>query len=261
MTPRWLYLPAAAALAFLTLPLLGIPLRVAWADLPALLTTPAALDALGLSLVTCLAATVVSVLLGLPLALLLARSDGPLAGVVRTLVTLPMVLPPVVAGLALLITFGRRGTVGAPLSALGIEIGFTTLAVVLAQVFVAMPYLVTSVEGAVRTAGFARERIAASLGASPTHTLLHVTVPVTAPALATGTALTFARALGEFGATITFAGALQGVTRTLPLEIYQVRELDTASALALSLVLVAVAAVTVALTAWLSRRTPRRGVA
>ncbi|MDO5533791.1 MAG: ABC transporter permease [Propionibacteriaceae bacterium] len=260
MTPRWLYLPASLAVAFLAIPLLGIPLRLAWADLPILLSGATAVDALRLSLATCLTATAISVGLGVPLALLLARNDGPVAGTVRTLVTLPMVLPPVVAGLALLITFGRRGTVGAPLSTLGIEIGFTTLAVVLAQVFVAMPYLITSVEGALRTAGFARERVAATLGASPTYALLHVTLPVMAPAVATGAALTFARALGEFGATITFAGALQGVTRTLPLEIYLVRELDTDSALALSLVLIVVAGLTVAVTSWLSRRAPRRGL-
>ena len=260
-TPRWLYVPAGLALALVVVPLLGIPARVPWAQLPALLSAESSRDALGLSLLTCVVATLLSTALGLPLAIVLARARGRWASWARTAVTIPMVLPPVVAGLALLITFGRRGTLGPTLSAFGIEIGFTTVAVVLAQVFVAMPYLVTSVEGALRTAGTDAERTAATLGASPTHTLTHVTLPLMAPALASGMALTFARALGEFGATITFAGSLQGVTRTLPLEIYLLREVDTDSALALALVLVVVAALVVALTGWLSRRTARRGAA
>lgn len=259
--PRWLLAPAALAVLFLAVPLLGIAARVPWGDLPALLTSRSSLDALGLSLLTCLAATALSLLIGLPLALVLARSNGRLAGVTRTLVTIPMVLPPVVSGLALLITFGRRGVLGAPLSVLGIEVGFSTVAVVMAQVFVAMPFLITAVEGALRTSGSSLEGAAASLGASPTHTLRRVTLPLLAPSIASGAALTFARALGEFGATITFAGSLQGVTRTLPLEIYMLRELDTDSALALALVLIIVAALTVAATGWFSRRTVRRGAA
>ncbi len=258
--PRWLLLPAGLAVAFVALPLLGLLVRVPFADVPTLLSSRSSLDALGLSLLTCLIATAISLLIGLPLALVLARSDGRLAGVVRTLVTIPMVLPPVVAGLALLITFGRRGVLGAPLSVLGIEVGFTTIAVVMAQVFVAMPFLITSVEGAVRASGSGYEGAAATLGASPTHALRRVTIPLLAPSIASGAALTFARALGEFGATITFAGSLQGTTRTLPLEIYMLRELDTDSALALSLVLIVVAGLTVAVTGWFSRRTVRRGI-
>lgn len=258
--PRWLLLPAGLALAFVVVPLGSVALRVPWDRLPTLLTARSSLDALGLSLLTCLVATLISVLLGLPLAVAVGRSDGRWAAAARTLVTVPMVLPPVVAGLALLITFGRRGTLGGTLSAFGIEVGFTTIAVVMAQVFVAMPYLVTSVEGALRTAGTGHEQVAATLGASPTYTLFRVTVPLMAPALASGAALTFARALGEFGATITFAGSLPGVTRTLPLEIYLLREVDTDSALALALVLIVVAALIVALTGWLSRRTTRRAV-
>ncbi len=258
--PRWLLLPAGLAVAFVALPLLGLLVRVPFADVPTLLSSRSSLDALGLSLLTCLIATAISLLIGLPLALVLARSDGRLAGVVRTLVTIPMVLPPVVAGLALLITFGRRGVLGTPLSVLGIEVGFTTIAVVMAQVFVAMPFLITSVEGAVRASGSGYEGAAATLGASPTYALRRVTIPLLAPSIASGAALTFARALGEFGATITFAGSLQGTTRTLPLEIYMLRELDTDSALALSLVLIVVAGLTVAVTGWFSRRTVRRGV-
>ncbi|HOB04869.1 MAG TPA: ABC transporter permease [Propionibacteriaceae bacterium] len=259
--PGWIRLPAAVAVLFLLVPLVGVAVRVPWAQAPSLLATPEARDALWLSLVTCLAATGVSLVLGLPLAVALARSHGRLAGAIRTLVTIPMVLPPVVAGLALLITFGRRGVVGATLSAWGIEVGFTTVAVVIAQVFVSMPFLITSVEGALRAAGGAYEEVAATLGASPMYTLRRVTLPLMLPAVASGAALAFARALGEFGATITFAGSLQGTTRTLPLEIYQVRELDTDSALALSLVLILVAALTVGLSGWVSRRTVRRGAA
>ena len=256
--PVWLQVPAALAVVFVTVPLLGVAVRIPWSRAHELLVTQAALDALRVSLVTCVAATVASLVIGLPLALILSRSDGRLGGVVRTLVTIPMVLPPVVAGLALLITFGRRGVVGSTLSAWGIEIGFTTVAVVMAQVFVSMPYLITSVEGALRAAGSGYEEVAATLGASPTYALRKVTLPMMLPAIAGGAALTFARSLGEFGATIMFAGSLQGTTRTLLLEIYMVRELDTDSALVLALVLIVVAALTVGFTGWLSRTTVRR---
>lgn len=257
--PRWLRVPAGVAVVFLVVPLVGVAVRVPWSRTLSLLVTPEAVDALRLSLITCLVATAISLVLGLPLAVLLARSQGRIAGAVRVVVTVPMVLPPVVAGLALLITFGRRGVVGSTLSAGGIEIGFTTVAVVLAQVFVAMPFLITSVEGALRAATGSYEEVAATLGATPTYALRRVTLPLLLPAVAAGAALTFARALGEFGATITFAGSLQGATRTLPLEIYQIRELDTDSALALSLVLIVVAGLTVGLSGWVSRRTVRRG--
>lgn len=259
--PRWVWLPGGAALAFLAVPLLGIAARIPWADAPALLAAPGSVAALRLSLTTCLASTALCLILGLPLALLLARSRGRWAGLARTLVTLPMVLPPVVAGLALLATLGRRGVLGQSLSAWGIEVGFTAAAVVIAQTFVAMPFLVTSVEGALRSAGRDYEDVAATLGAGPTTVLRRVTWPMMLPAVAAGTALSFARALGEFGATLTFAGSLQGVTRTLPLEIYLQREADTEAALALALVLIVVAALTVAATSWLSRRTTRRATA
>lgn len=251
--PRWAWAPFAIAVALLAVPVLGLLIRAPWARLPELLISERALDALGLSLVTCLLSTLLVLLIGTPTALVLARSPGRWARWVRTLVTVPMVLPPVVAGLALLTTLGRRGLIGQHLSVLGIEIGFTTVAVVVAQTFVALPFLVVSVEGAMRTAGGDYERAASYLGASPTRTFFTVTLPVLAPAIASGAALAFARALGEFGATLTFAGSLQGVTRTLPLEIYLLREGDTDLALALSVVLLAVAALIVGVSQRLGR--------
>ena len=238
--PKWALAPMALALTLLGLPLIGLLVRADWARLPELLMSERSLDALRLSLYTCLISTVFVLILGVPTALVLARTRGRWASAARTLVTVPMVLPPVVAGLALLTTLGRRGLVGQHLSALGIEIGFTTTAVIVAQTFV-----VVSLEGALRSSGQDYERAATYLGASPTRTLLTVTLPMAAPALASGTALSFARALGEFGATLTFAGSLQGTTRTLPLEIYLLRESDSDLALALSVVLLAVAGVVV----------------
>ncbi|RRD03453.1 molybdate ABC transporter permease subunit [Arachnia propionica] len=221
--------------------------RISWTRLPELLTTPGARDALRLSLVTCSLATVLVVVIGTPIALVLARSRAWWTSVVRTLVTVPMVLPPVVAGLALLVTFGRRGLIGTSLALLGVEIGFTTLAVVIAQTFVSLPFLVISLEGALRSTSGRHERVAANLGATPNRVFWRITLPLLSPALASGVALSFARALGEFGATLTFAGSLQGVSRTLPLEIYLLRESDPEIALALSLVLIAVAVLIVLL--------------
>ena len=246
--PRWVFVPAALAVLLIAVPVLGMLLRVPWADLPALVTSAASLDALALSLRTSVAATVLCVLLGVPLALVLARARLPGRRALRTVVLLPLVLPPVVSGLALLTTLGRRGLLGAQLEALGIDVAFSTAAVVIAQTFVSLPFLVISLEGAVRTAGRRYEDVAATLGARPTTVLRRVTVPLLLPALGSGTALAFARALGEFGATLTFAGSLQGVTRTLPLEIYLQRETDPDAALALSVVLIAVAAAIVLVT-------------
>ena len=243
--PRWILLPAAAGVALIALPVLGMLWRVPWAQLPELLTSPSALAALGLSLRTSLAATAVAVIVGLPLALVLAWTRIRGVRIIRTIVLLPLVLPPVVSGLALLTTFGRRGLIGQHLTVLGIDIAFSTTAVVLAQAFVAMPFLVISIEGAARTAGRRHEIIAATLGAPPTTVLRRVTIPLLAPALGSGTALAFARCLGEFGATLTFAGSLQGVTRTLPLEIYLQRETDPDAAIALSLILIVLAAILV----------------
>lgn len=251
--PKWAWAPFALGLAFLVVPLAGMVARVPWAELPSLLGSLEARQALGLSLLTCLVATAVSLLLGVPLALAMARLQGRWAVAVRTLVTIPMVLPPVVAGLALLSTLGRRGLLGQYLSVLGVEIGFTTAAVVCAQVFVAMPFLVIALEGALRADSGDYGSVAANLGASPTRVLLRVTLPMAMPALVSGTALTFARALGEFGATLTFAGSLAGSTRTLPLLVYLQREQDPDLALALALVLVVVALVVVAVSARFNR--------
>jgi len=159
----------------------------------------------------------------------------------RSLVLLPLVLPPVVGGIALIYTYGRLGLIGSYLEAFGIRIAFTTTAVVIAQTFVALPFLVLSLEGSLRTAGRRYEAVAATLGANPTTVLRRVTIPLVLPGLFSGAVLAFARSLGEFGATLTFAGSLQGVTRTLPLEIYLQRETDADAAVALSLVLVVVA--------------------
>ena len=239
--PRWVLLPAAVGLALVALPLVAIVLSVEWSRFPSLVTSESSREAILLSLRTSAAATGLCVLLGVPLALVLARSRGRAAAITRAVVLLPLVLPPVVGGLALLYAFGRRGLLGDRLQALGIEIAFSTTAVVLAQTFVALPFLVVGLEGALRTAGTRYEKVASTLGAPPTTVLLRITLPLVLPGLASGAVLAFARALGEFGATLTFAGSLQGVTRTLPLEIYLQRETDPDAAVALSVVLIVVA--------------------
>ncbi|MFI5062112.1 MAG: ABC transporter permease [Actinomycetales bacterium] len=240
--PRWVFALAVFGGLFVLLPLIALIARVDWAHFVPLVTSPSSLDALWLSLRTSLAATILCVILGVPMAAVLARV--PFAGqrVVRALVLLPLVLPPVVGGLALLYLFGRRGLLGGVL-----DVAFSTTAVVLAQTFVALPFLVLSLEGALRTAGTRYEAVAATLGARPSTVLLRVTLPLVLPALLSGAILSFARALGEFGATLTFAGSLEGVTRTLPLEIYLQRETDPDAAVALSLVLIVVAVVVVAI--------------
>jgi molybdate transport system permease protein len=245
--PRWIWVPAAAAALLVALPLLSLLTRVDWADLPGLLTSESSRAALWLSLRTSTAATVLCLVLGVPLALVLARSRFPGQGLVRSFVLLPLVLPPVVGGIALLATFGRRGLLGGTLDVLGLQIAFSTTAVVLAQTFVALPFLVVSLEGSLRTAGRRYEEVASTLGARPTTVLRRVSLPLVLPGLVSGAVLAFARALGEFGATITFAGSLQGVTRTLPLEIYLQRETDPDAAVALSLLLVVVAVAVIAL--------------
>ena len=247
MIPRWIYLPAAAGAAFVLLPLGAIVARVDWADFVDLITSEASKDALWLSLRTSAVATLLCVLFGTPMAVVLARTSFPGQGVLRSLVLLPLVLPPVVGGIALLYTFGRRGLLGHELDVLGISVAFSTTAVVMAQTFVALPFLVVSLEGALRTAGQRYEVVAASLGAGPTTVFRRVTLPLVLPGLLSGAVLAFARSLGEFGATITFAGSLQGVTRTLPLEIYQLRETDVDAAVALSLLLVVVAVLVIGL--------------
>jgi molybdate transport system permease protein len=245
--PRWLLVPAALGALFVLLPLVAIVARVDWGHFPALVTSSDSRQALWLSLRTSAASTLLCVLLGTPMAVVLARTSFPGQAVLRSLVLLPLVLPPVVGGLALLYTFGREGLLGHELDALGIRIAFSTTAVVLAQTFVALPFLVVSLEGALRTAGDRYDVVAASLGARPTTVFRRVTLPLVLPGLLSGAVLAFARSLGEFGATITFAGSLAGVTRTLPLEIYQLRETNPDAAVALSLVLVVVAVAVIGL--------------
>jgi molybdate transport system permease protein len=237
---------AIVGAVFVLLPLLGMAARVDWSQFGALVTSESSLAALWLSLRTSLLATGLCIVFGVPMALVLARTAFPGQQVLRSLVLLPLVLPPVVGGIALLATFGRRGLLGQTFEVLGMSIAFSTTAVVLAQAFVALPFLVLSLEGALRTGGTRFEEVAATLGARPAVVLRRVTLPLVAPALVAGAVLSFARALGEFGATLTFAGSLEGVTRTLPLEIYLQRETDPDAAIALSLVLVVVAVVVVA---------------
>ncbi|VEI15963.1 ABC transporter permease [Actinomyces viscosus] len=222
----------------IVLPLVGMGTRVSWGQLPQLLATPSARTALWLSLRTCVASTAACVVLGVPLALLLSRS-WPGVRLARVLAVLPMTMPPVVAGIALLSTLGNRGILGAQLRQWGLPIAFSTTAVVIAQVFVSMPFLVVTLEAALRSRDGRAETVARSLGAGPWRVLVQVTLPLAAPALARGTALALGRSLGEFGATIAFAGSKEGVTRTMPLAIYLEREKDTATSLALAAVLIA----------------------
>jgi len=243
--PRWIYLPAALGALFVVVPLIAVAAKVDWPHFWSLITSQSSTTALVLSLETAAASTALCVLLGVPMALVLARSDSRLVRLARPLILLPLVLPPVVGGIALLYAFGRLGLIGEYLSAAGIQIAFTTTAVVLAQTFVSLPFLVIALEGAARTAGADYEVVAATLGARPTAVWWRVSLPLLTPGLISGAVLAFARSLGEFGATLTFAGSREGVTRTLPLEIYLQRESDPDAAVALSLLLVAVAAVVV----------------
>jgi molybdate transport system permease protein len=260
--PRWVVLPAVLGALLVVLPVASLLTRVDVGSLWPLLTSPGARDALWLSLRTSVVATVLCVVLGVPLALVLARASFPGRRLLRALLLLPLVLPPVVGGLALLTLLGRSGLLGGVLEVVGVRVPFTTAAVVLAQAFVALPFLVLTLDGALRSHDTAHEDVAATLGARPTRVLLRVTLPALAPALVSGTVLAFARALGEFGATITFAGALQGVTQTLPLEIYLQRSSDPDAAVALSLVLVVVAlAIIVAAYGPWFPQVPERGAA
>ncbi|GAB3220369.1 ABC transporter permease [Glycomyces halotolerans] len=239
--PLALLVPALLGLAFLVLPLAGLLIRTPWASVPQRLAEPAVLQALWLSLRTATLATVVCVLLGVPLAWLLARVDFPGRRLVRALVTVPLVLPPVVGGVALLLVFGRRGLVGTWLDeSFGITLPFSSAGVVMAMAFVAMPFLVVAVEGAIRAADVRFEEAAATLGAGRWTAFTRVTLPLVAPGITAGTVLCWARALGEFGATITFAGNFPGRTQTMPLAVYLALETDLEAAIVLSLILLAV---------------------
>ena len=242
--PAPLLVPALIAVAFLVLPLAGLLLRAPWGRLGTILQSSDATQALRLSLWTASVATVISVLIGVPLAWVLARGSFPGQRLVRALVTLPLVLPPVVGGVALLLAFGRRGFVGRYLDEwFGLTIPFTPLAVVLAETFVAMPFLIVTVEGALRSADLGFEQAAATLGASRMTVFRRVTVPLIAPSLVAGAVLCWARALGEFGATITFAGSFPGRTETMPIAVYYALERDPDAAIALSLVLLLVSVI------------------
>lgn len=249
-------IPAAVAVAFLVVPLVALLIRAPWSTLGSLLGTPEVRQALQLSLVSASLATLISVIVGVPLAWVLARSQIRGRGFLRALVTVPLVLPPVVGGVALFLALGRRGVLGRPLyEATGVSFPFTTTAVVLAETFVAMPFLIISVEGALRAADRRFEDAAATLGADRATTFRRVTLPLVAPGVAAGAVLCWARALGEFGATITFAGNFPGTTRTMPLQVYLALETDPDAAIALSLVLLAVSVLTLLLLRdrWLMR--------
>jgi len=253
--PALLLVPALVAVAFLLLPLAGLIARAPWRTLDQVLAESQVVDALRLSLVCATAATALSLVFGVPLAWVLARARFRGHGLLRALVTLPLVLPPVVGGVALLLAFGRRGIVGQYLDAwFGFTLPFTTLGVVVAETFVAMPFLVVTVEGAFRSADRGFEEAAATLGASRITVFRRVTLPLIGPSLVAGSVLCWARALGEFGATITFAGNFPGRTQTMPIAVYLALERDPQAAIALSLVLLAVSvAVLVALRdRWLS---------
>lgn len=238
--PAYLLILGLLGLAFLVVPLLALVGRTPLRGLPERIAQPFVLDALWLSLWTATAAMAVSLVVGLPIAWALARLDFRGRSLVRVLVTVPLVLPPVVAGVALLTAFGRSGVIGGPLRELGISIPFTTTAVVIAHTFVALPFLVVSVEGAFRATSREYDEVAAVLGATRGRAFRRVTVPMALPGIAAGLVLGWARSLGEFGATITFAGNYPGVTQTMPLAVYQALQSDPEAALVLSLLMLLV---------------------
>jgi molybdate transport system permease protein len=251
-----LLVPAAIGVVFLVLPLVGLVIRAPWSDLLPSLAVPEVGQALRLSLLSATLATLVSVVLGVPIAWVLARSRTRGRAVLRALVTVPLVLPPVVGGVALFLVLGRQGIIGRWLyEEFDVTIPFTTAAVVIAETFVAMPFLVISVEGALRAADARFEDVAATLGADRWTTFRRVTLPLVAPGVAAGAVLCWARALGEFGATITFAGNFPGTTQTMPLAVYLALQRDPDAAIVLSLVLLVVSLATLLLLRdrWLGR--------
>jgi molybdate transport system permease protein len=237
----------AAILLLIGLPLLALAVRAPWSAALDLLGEPANRTALRLSLVVSLWALALSVVLGFPMAWLLARARLPGRRVLRALVLLPMVLPPVVGGVALLVAFGRRGLVGQWLDRwFDVQLAYTTTAAVLAATFVSLPFFVVTVEAALRSTDGRLEEAARTLGASPATVLRRVTLPSVRSALLAGAALSWARALGEFGATITFAGSFEGRTQTMPLAINAALDVDVRAAIMLSLVLLGVSVVVLA---------------
>jgi molybdate transport system permease protein len=254
--PLLLAAPAAVALLFLVLPLVGLVIRAPWTDVGAVLGSAGALQALKLSMITATVSVIIVVLIGVPLAWVMARPGLRGASLLRALITIPLVLPPVVGGVALFTVLGRAGLIGRPLYQLtGFAFPFTPYAVILAQVFVALPFLVLSVEGALRASDRRYEEAASTLGARPVTVFRRITLPLIGPGIAAGAVLAWARALGEFGATITFAGSFPGTTRTMPLEVYLALETDPGSALLLSVLLLGVSVAVLALLRerWVSR--------
>lgn len=239
--PWFLVAPGLLALGLLIVPLVALLLDAPWGSLLDIVRSPLALEALRLSAITSVSATALAAIVGIPLAWLLAREALPATRLIRALVIVPLLLPPVVSGVALLAAFGRRGLVGGPLyDAFGIQFPFTTAGVVIAEAFVAMPFLVITLEGALRSMDRRYEDAAVTLGASSWTLLRRITLPLVGPALIAGLVLCWARALGEFGATITFAGNLPGVTQTMPLAVYTALEADRDAAVALSILLLAI---------------------
>lgn len=239
--PALLVVLGCLGLGLVIIPFVGLLGRVPWSELPELLASDVVVDALRLSLIASVSATVIALVVGVPLAWVLARVEFPGRAIVRGLVTLPLVLPPVVGGAALLFALGRRGLVGEPLGELtGILLPFSTWGVIVATTFVAMPFLVITVEGALRNMDRRFEGAAATLGAGRWTVMRRVTLPMIAPSLVAGLVLTWARAFGEFGATITFAGNLQGRTQTLPLAVFIALESERDTAVAISLLMVVV---------------------
>lgn len=236
-----LRIPAFLLVCFIVAPLIGLAVRGSQAlrD-PSLLTSPIVLEALRISALTCSSAMIVIIVTGTPLAYLLARRSIPMGPIINTIIDLPIVLPPVVAGLSLLLAFGRIGLIGRNLDMVGIQIGFTTFAVVLAQIFVAAPLYIKSARAGFESVDTRLEQVALTLGASPLRTFMRITLPLSAPSLTAGLALALARALGEFGATLMFAGNLPGITQTMPLGIMTLMESDLNSALAIAVILLAI---------------------
>jgi molybdate transport system permease protein len=227
--------------AFLVVPLIALLVQAPWSSFASIIATPAAMDALRLSLFTSVCATAIAAIIGIPLAWLLAREILPGTRLVRALVIVPLLLPPVVSGVALLAAFGRRGSVGALLyNTFGIQLPFTTAGVILAETFVAMPFLILTLEGAFRSLDRRYEDAAVTLGASSWTVFRRITIPLVGPSIVAGGVLCWARALGEFGATITFAGNFPGVTQTMPLAVYTALESDRDVAIALSILLLTV---------------------
>lgn len=248
---------AAFAVVFVVLPLLAVAWRLPWSQVGGILGEPGVRSVLWLSLRTSMIAAVLCAAVGVPTAWWLARSDSALAGVGRTAVMVPMVLPPVVGGLALLAAFGRRGLLGGPLHDwFGISLPFTQSALVLAQVFVSLPFFVVAAESAFRQLDRSHEEMAVSLGAGAARSLLAVVVPAVWPSLLAGLLLAWARALGEFGATITFAGSFPGRTQTLPMLVYAELETDWGRSLVLGALMIVVAAAILGIlrSSWLGSR-------